>query len=207
MDIANRTGIITGAGSGIGGSLAIGFGQRGGNLLLVGRRHVPLEETAQMVRSVGGQAEVLDADITEPGAVERVAEVARQRGPVDLLVNNAGNVRAGHLEDLPEEDVLAMIALNLTAPILLTRALLAALKEAASPQGSVLLAVSSGIALTGLPFYTVYAATKSGISTPQTLPLRRGRADDQRQTLRPRRSYGARSRGGDLIMGLRTALP
>lgn len=43
-----------------------------------------------------------------------------------MLVNHAGNVRAGRLENLPEEDVAAMIDLNLTAPILLTQALLPA---------------------------------------------------------------------------------
>ncbi|TKV26149.1 SDR family NAD(P)-dependent oxidoreductase [Arthrobacter sp. NamB2] len=164
MDIANRTGVITGAGTGIGRALAVEFGRHNGNLLLVGRRAEPLEETADMVRSVGGQAEVFPVDITDPGAVDRVTGAARRRGPVDLLVNNAGNVRAGRLEDLPEDDVLAMINLNLTAPILLTRALLPSLKGAAVKHGSILLAISSGIALTGLPFYTVYAATKSGIA-------------------------------------------
>ncbi|MUK03067.1 SDR family NAD(P)-dependent oxidoreductase [Vibrio cholerae] len=164
MDIKNRTGVITGAGTGIGRALAVEFGRRQGDLLLVGRRAEPLEETADMVRSAGGQAEVLAADITEPGAIDRVVGASWRRGPVDLLINNAGNVRAGRLEDLPEQDVLAMINLNLTAPILLTRALLPSLKGAAAERGSILLAISGGIALTGLPFYTVYAATKSGIA-------------------------------------------
>ncbi|TKV26136.1 SDR family NAD(P)-dependent oxidoreductase [Arthrobacter sp. NamB2] len=164
MDVGNRTGVITGAGTGIGRALAVDFGRHNGNLLLVGRRTEPLEETADMVRAAGGQAEVFAADITEPGVIDRVTGTARPRGPVDLLVNNAGNVRADHLEDLPEQDVLAMINLNLTAPILLTRALLPSLKGASAERGSILLAISSGIALTGLPFYTVYAATKSGIA-------------------------------------------
>ncbi len=164
LDIDRRTGIVTGAGTGIGRALAVELGRREGDLLLVGRRIEPLEETADLVRSAGGRAEVLAADLTDAGAIDRVADAARARGPVDLLVNNAGNVRAGRLEDLPEQDVLAMIALNLTAPILLSRALLPSLKESAAERGSVLLAISSGIALTGLPFYTVYAATKAGIA-------------------------------------------
>jgi NAD(P)-dependent dehydrogenase (short-subunit alcohol dehydrogenase family) len=56
------------------------------------------------------------------GAVDRVAATAPEvLGSVDLLVNNAGNVRAGRLEDHDVADVRAMIDLNLTAPILLTR--------------------------------------------------------------------------------------
>jgi short-subunit dehydrogenase len=75
------------------------------------------------------------------------------------LVNNAGNVRAGRLERISEEEVLAQVALNVTAPILLTRAALGALR--ASGDGLVVI-VSSAIALVGMPFYTVYAATKAG---------------------------------------------
>jgi uncharacterized oxidoreductase len=78
-----------------------------------------------------------------------------------VLVNNAGNVRAGRLEQASEQEILAQLALNLTAPVLLTRAALPALR--ASGDGLVVL-ISSGIGLVGLPFYTTYAATKAGIA-------------------------------------------
>lgn len=164
MDLSNRHGIVTGAGSGIGRVLAVELGYQQADLLLVGRRPGPLEETAALVREAGGTAEVLPVDITAPGAPERVVEAAVARGPLEVLVNNAGNVRAGHLEEIPEADVRAMIDLNLTAPILLTSLALPHLRIAAADRGAVVLNVSSGIALTGLPFYTVYAATKSGIA-------------------------------------------
>lgn len=161
MDLANRRGVITGAGSGIGRELAVEFGKRGGELLLVGRRREPLEETAERVRSAGGRASILNVDLTATDAVERIQAAV---GSLDLLVNNAGNVRAGRLEELPEPDIRAMIDLNLTAPILLTRSLLGPLRAAGSDRGSIILNISSGIALVGMPFYTVYAATKSGIA-------------------------------------------
>lgn len=164
MDLRNRHGVLTGAGSGIGRVLAVELGTQGADLLLVGRRPGPLEETAAMVREAGGRAATLPLDITAPGAPQQVIDAAVARGPVEVLVNNAGNVRAGHLEEIPEEDVQAMIELNLTAPILLTRAGLPHLRAAATERGALVLNVSSGIALTGLPFYTVYAATKSGIA-------------------------------------------
>lgn len=164
MDLNGRHGIITGAGSGIGRRLAAEFGGRHARLLLVGRREEPLRETAELVRAAGGDADVLAVDITEPGAPEHVVETAVRQGPLDLLVNNAGNVRAGHLTDLPEADIRAMIDLNLTAPVLLTRAALPSLRDAAAGRGALVLDVSSGIALTGLPFYIVYAAAKAGIA-------------------------------------------
>jgi short-subunit dehydrogenase len=164
MDLSNRKGVITGAGSGIGRALAIEFGRRGGSLLLVGRHTDTLAETAELVARVGGTAAILALDVTAPDAADRITAAASERGPIDLLVNNAGNVRAGRLDAIPERDVHAMINLNLTAPILLTRAMLPSLRAAATERGSVILNVSSGIALVGMPFYTVYAATKSGVA-------------------------------------------
>ncbi len=164
LDLTNRRGIITGAGQGIGRALALEFGRRGGHLLLVGRQSATLSETARLVASAGGTAEVQVEDLTQPGAVERIARTVATWDLIDLLVNNAGNVRAGRLESTNDADVHSMIDLNLTAPILLTKSLLPALRQSGTGRGSILLNIASGIALVGMPFYSVYAATKSGIA-------------------------------------------
>ena len=164
LDLTNRHGIITGAGQGIGRALALEFGRRGGHLLLVGRQLDTLAETARLVAAAGGTTEVLVEDLTQPGAVERIAHLVSSWSIVDLLVNNAGNVRAGRLELTSDADVHSMIDLNLTAPILLTKTLLPALRQSGKERGSILVNISSGIALVGMPFYSIYAATKAGIS-------------------------------------------
>ncbi|MCA1711342.1 MAG: SDR family NAD(P)-dependent oxidoreductase [Actinobacteria bacterium] len=162
MDLHNRSILLTGAGSGIGRSLALQLASSAARLTLVGRRSEPLEEVAGLVRDAGAQAHVVPADLTEAGAAAAVVAAALGAfGGIDVLVNNAGNVRAGRLDAVEESEVLAQIALNLTAPILLTRAALPALK--ASGDGLVV-NLSSGIALIGMPFYTTYAATKAGIA-------------------------------------------
>ena len=164
LDLTNRRGIITGAGQGIGRALALEFGRRGGHLLLIGRQQATLLETARLVAAEGGTTEIMVEDLTQAGAVQRIAERVSSWSTVDLLVNNAGNVRAGRLELTSDVDVHSMIDLNLTAPILLTKALLPLLRESGKARGSILLNVASGIALVGMPFYAVYAATKSGIA-------------------------------------------
>ena len=164
LDLTDRRGIITGAGQGIGRALALEFGRRGGQLLLVGRQDATLSETARLVASAGGTAIVLVEDLTQPGAVGRIADAVASWDVVDLLVNNAGNVRAGRLELTSDADVHSMIDLNLTAPILLTKAVLPALRRAGTERDSILLNIASGIALVGMPFYSIYAATKSGIA-------------------------------------------
>lgn len=165
MNLNDRSGVITGAGSGIGRELALAFAQRGGHLLLVGRREQPLRDTARLVAKAGGTAEVLALDITAPGASHQVAAFAQERlHRVDLLVNNAGSVRAGRLEDHAADEIAAMVDLNLTAPILLTRELLPALRSHAREDGAIVLNIASGMALVGMPFYTVYAAAKAGLA-------------------------------------------
>ena len=164
LDLTNRRGIITGAGQGIGRALALEFGRRGGHLLLIGRQQATHTETARLVAAEGGTTEIMVEDLTQAGAVQRIAERVSSWTTVDLLVNNAGNVRAGRLELTSDVDVHSMIDLNLTAPILLTKALLPLLRESGKARGSILLNVASGIALVGMPFYAVYAATKSGIA-------------------------------------------
>ncbi|MBT2502871.1 SDR family oxidoreductase [Curtobacterium sp. ISL-83] len=162
LDLTGRRGVITGGGRGIGRAIALAFAERGADLLLVGRDADTLAKAAADLRRVGGTARELALDLTAPDAHHRVVEVALDGGGIDLLVNNAGNVRAGRLTAATEDDVRAMLELNLVAPVLLTQAALPALL--ASPNGGILLGISSGIGLLPLPFYAVYAATKTGLS-------------------------------------------
>ena len=166
LDLTSRRVLLTGAGSGIGRRLALELATRGAQLVLVGRHEQPLTETATMVGVRGGSAHVLTADLTAPGAPERVVGSALELlGGLDVLINNAGNVRAGRLDEVDTADILAMLALNLTAPILLTKAALPHLRAAATAHGgAAVLGISSGIALVGLPFYATYAATKAGLA-------------------------------------------
>jgi uncharacterized oxidoreductase len=162
MDLTNRSILLTGAAGGIGRSLALQLASYAPRLTLVGRRAESLEQVADLVRQRGAQAHVVAADLTEAEAPARVAAAAQERfGGIDILVNNAGNVRAGRLDAIEESEVIAQVTLNLTAPILLTRAALPALR--ASGDG-LIVNVSSGIGLVGLPFYATYAATKAGIA-------------------------------------------
>ena len=104
----------------------------------------------------------MPADLTAAEApAEVVARTVEVFGGLNMLVNNAGNERAGRLEGVREEEVLAQVALNLTAPVLLTRAALPAMR--ASGEGLVVV-VSSAMALVALPFYATYAATKAGVA-------------------------------------------
>ena len=162
MNLSDRSVLVTGAGSGIGRATTVAFARRGARLTLTGRREEPLKETAKLVEEAGGEAQVVAGDVTDGAARERFVRSAVERfGGLDVLVNNAGSVRAGRLEKVDAEEVRSQIEVNLTAPILLTQAAIPALRESGD---AAVVNVSSGFGLVGMPFYAAYAATKAGIA-------------------------------------------
>ncbi len=162
MELSNKSVLVTGAGSGIGRAIAVELGRKGARLTLTGRREEPLQETAKLVKEAGGEAQAVAGDVTDSEDREKVIQAATEGfGGLDVLVNNAGNVRAGRLENIDAGDVQSQIEVNLLAPILLTRAALPALRESGD---AAIVNVSSGFGLVGMPFYATYAATKAGIA-------------------------------------------
>jgi NAD(P)-dependent dehydrogenase (short-subunit alcohol dehydrogenase family) len=126
----DRTILVTGAGRGIGRSIALRFAEEGGRVALVARTVADLEETARQVTAAGGKSAVLPADITEPGAAaDCVAKAEAQLGQVDVLVNNAGIFHWRPFLKLPVEDWDRVIATNLSAAASMCRAVLPGMVE------------------------------------------------------------------------------
>ncbi len=162
MNLSDKSILVTGAGSGIGRVCAVEFARKGARLTLVGRRQEPLEETARLVAETGSEAQVVPGDVRNQEVRQRAVEAAIERfGGLDILVNSAGAVRAGRLENVDAEEIQAQIEVNLTAPILLTRTALPALRDSGD---AAIVNVSSRFGLVGMPFYSAYGATKAGIA-------------------------------------------
>jgi len=157
--------LITGASAGLGATLAREIVRRGkaSALILVARRGDRLDELADELRRDGPGLEVLTiaADLSEPDAPARVAREAVERfGGVDVLINNAGLGLPTLFADAPIEDVAQQIAVNFTAPLLLTRALLPTLIE----RRGMILNVGSAITCVANSALGAYGATKAGIA-------------------------------------------
>ncbi|MEX0878848.1 MAG: SDR family NAD(P)-dependent oxidoreductase [Thermoanaerobaculia bacterium] len=130
MKFANRTVLVTGAGRGIGRSIALRFAEEGARVALVSRTAAELEETARRIESVGGKSLALPADITARGAAEDcVDRTERELGPVDVLVNNAGVFIWRPFLEMSEEDWDRVIATNLTGAADFCRAVLPRMVE------------------------------------------------------------------------------
>lgn len=162
MNLDGKRILITGGSSGIGLALAGALLDKGARVVITGRRPDVLEEAVRGLKGDGRSVSGIAADVATPeGRAVTLDGAIDALGGLDVLINNAGGVRAGRLEDTAEADLQAMIDVDLTAPILLTRAALPALRDSGD---AMVVNVSSGIALVGAPFYATYAAVKAGIA-------------------------------------------
>lgn len=121
--------LITGASAGIGAAYARELGSRGRQLTLVGRRIDRLEDLAEELRTAGAEVHVLAVDLSEVLGVTQVVECIRQRGPLDLLVNNAGFGVLGAFAEQSLDDQLQMVRVHIDATLALSRAALPGMRE------------------------------------------------------------------------------
>ena len=130
FDLTGRIALVTGAYRGLGFAIAGGLARAGAKVLLNGRRPAELEKAAAKLRSEGFDAGVSLFDVTERAAVRAAVDaIVTEHGGVDILFNNAGIQRRGSMVDFAASDWDAIIATNLTAPFIVSQAVLPSMME------------------------------------------------------------------------------
>jgi short-subunit dehydrogenase len=160
MNLAGKTALITGAGTGIGRALAIEASRCGIMVALTGRRPEKLQLTRAQLASPANCL-VIAGDVTQPEA----RHVIRRRltdewGRLDVLVNNAGIIVAGPLALAGDAELDRLIAINLSAPMALIRDMLPLLRAAAPSR---IVNVGSVLGDIGFPAFAAYSASKFGL--------------------------------------------
>ncbi|WP_298917696.1 SDR family oxidoreductase [uncultured Roseobacter sp.] len=153
--------LITGGGSGIGRACAVTLAQAGFEIIVTGRRSAQLNETLDLAG--GGTA--IAADITDPKEVDALyARIKADHGRLDVLFNNAGNnVAAAPIGDIPPEDFLHVINVNLFGAFLAARGAFN-LMRAQDPQGGRIINNGSISAAVPRPGSAPYTASKHAIT-------------------------------------------
>lgn len=162
MELRGRVALVTGGGVRVGRALALALAREGARVIVHCHRSVdPANRTAAEIRSLGTDALVLQADLSEMDEVERLAgEAEAAFGGVDLLVNNASVFPAERLDEVTPEIWRRAMAVNLTAPFFLIQRLGAAMSQRG---GGV---VVNLVDLAGLQAWAAYAAhsvSKAGL--------------------------------------------
>jgi len=160
MTFTGKSVIVTGATSGIGRATAEAFGRERASIVLVGRNETVLGEVAAVVRAAGGETATVATDLTTPAAAAIIVGAAIDAfGYLDVLVNAAGVIASGTLEQTTDETWDQMIAVNMTAPFRLMRAAAPHLKQR---KGAVV-NVSSVNGLRSFPGVLAYCVSKAGV--------------------------------------------
>lgn len=158
--LADRWALVTGASAGIGAEFARQLAARGMHLVLTARRaELMTELAAELHAKHATRCEIIAADLSAPGEVERLVHELSQRGvTVDLLVNNAGFGVVGEVEQAEIPRLLEMIRLNVSALTELTYRLLPGML---TRKFGAILNVASLSAFQPVAYMGVYAATKA----------------------------------------------
>jgi NAD(P)-dependent dehydrogenase (short-subunit alcohol dehydrogenase family) len=161
MKLSNKIAVITGAGRGIGESIAHRFADEGADLILTARTQQQLERVADDIRAKDRKAVAISCDVSSPSEVEKLAaEVKENFGRIDILVNNAGISKRSKLLDYDDDTWLQIIRVNLFGVYLCSKLFLPLLQQ--TGEGRIInMASTAGKA--PVPFNTAYGASKHGV--------------------------------------------
>jgi NAD(P)-dependent dehydrogenase (short-subunit alcohol dehydrogenase family) len=162
--LTGKSGIVTGAGSGIGLGMARGLTQAGAEVIITGRDPVKIARAAEDLNGAGkGRALSHRIDLTHLDSIPPLVEMALvEFGKIDFLFNNAGMIFRTPCEDFPMDKWDEVLRLNLTAPFFLAQAVARTMIERGIK--GCIVNTSSLIAVQGGKTVPAYAASKGGIT-------------------------------------------
>jgi meso-butanediol dehydrogenase/(S,S)-butanediol dehydrogenase/diacetyl reductase len=164
MKLKGKIAIVTGGGRGIGKAIALAFAREGADVVVTARTESEIEKVAEDIKALGSKGVPMVADLGKKESLQTfVDRISTQFSSMDILVNNAGvgsgqnpRVVAEYDDDFWEQT----LALNLTAPYLLTKAFLP--KMIAQKWGRII-NISSVAGKIGFPFGAAYSTSKHGL--------------------------------------------
>ena len=160
LKLDGKTAVVTGAASGIGLAIADRFGVQGAHVHLVDVRADAVDAAARTVTGPRGSGVAHTCDVADAADVERVFGAILARGPVDVLVNNAGVAHIGSIEEVSEDDLDRLYRVNVKGVYLCSRAVVGAMK--ARGRG-VIINLASVAAHAGLANRFAYSMTKGAV--------------------------------------------
>jgi len=161
FSLSGKTALVTGAYRGLGYAIARGLAQAGASVVINGRNKESLDAALASLRAEGLDAAVRVFDVTDREAIDvAVRSIDGDFGGVDILFNNAGIQRRGALKDFKQDDWDAIIATNLTAPFVISQAVLPGM---IAKGGGKIVHIASLMSELARPTVVPYTAAKGGV--------------------------------------------
>ena len=160
-ELRNRVVVITGASRGFGKGVAEKFARCGANLILAARRKELIQELARKCERRGIRALAVETDVSQPGQVHELAEIAlHEFGRIDVWINNAGVATYGRFEEVPVSEHEQVVRTNLLGCIYGSHA---ALQHFRVQGRGTLINVGSFAGVQPAPYFSSYCASKFGV--------------------------------------------
>jgi len=158
-----KVAVVTGAGQGIGRGVAELFAAAGASVLVATRREVNGAATIAAIREAGGTVELMVVDVGTAAACSDIVQRAVEHfGALHIVVHNAGIFPINHISTLPDDELDAVLSVNLKAAFRLSKAALPHLFTAG--WGRLLFTSSVTGPRVAMPGFAAYAASKSGLN-------------------------------------------
>ncbi len=162
MRLQGKTALVTGSTSGIGQAIAEAFAREGAKVVVSGRDEQRGKAVVEMIRTTGGSATFVLADLASKTEVDRLAREATDAfGQIDILVNNAGISSFGPTAHIDEATFDALLNTNVKAPYYLTAALAPHMAERGAGK---IINITTMAAHVGMPGLALYGATKAALT-------------------------------------------
>jgi short-subunit dehydrogenase len=159
--LRGKSAVVTGASSGIGREIALGFAREGANVLAVARRQEKLKEVEKSADKMDGSVVIYSCDIRENTSADLIIENSLLNfGSIDILVNNAAIGMNKQFSELSQKEIINVIQTNLLAPAFLSQKVLPIMIE---NQSGHLIFITSLAGKLGFPGLSTYSASKFGI--------------------------------------------
>lgn len=157
FSLANKKAVITGAGSGIGKSIALLFAKQGAEVVIVELNKQAALQVNEEIAAAGGKSVIYECNIASQSGVQ---EMFNKIGKIDILVNNAGIAHIGKADTTSEEDFDRVMSVNVKG---VYNCLLAAIPKLRASGGGSIVNMASVAALVGLPDRFAYSTAKGAV--------------------------------------------
>src|SRR5680860_979190 len=161
FSLRKKSAVVTGGGSGIGRAICLAFAEQGAMVHILELQVEHANETVKAIEAKGGSAAAYECNVSNGNEVRKAFEYIAAKGPIDILINNAGIAHVGNLERTEESDLDRLYEVNVKGVYNCMRACVVHMKS----KGGAIINMASIASTVGIVDRFAYSMTKGAVLT------------------------------------------